>query len=636
MPVSFRHGVLRWLSVAAMLSLPVLTGTGLSGCSLATADDTRAPLVELLAPVATTPGAAPAAVDAAGDLAVRVAVTPRGTDNGISSVRLLVDNRPAGTATIVGTPTKNALGLFVFTYAATLDVRTLADGEHRFEVVAFDRFGARGTSTPVRLRVANGGVGIGPVARLTEPADGASVRGAVRVVVTPDAGEVVDRVDFLVDGQALATDSVAPFEWTWRTGLSGVGTHTLQGRAYEGATVALTNAATVTVTDTTAGGGGGGGPIDPPPTGSIDPNCTTAGCVRFRATTAAPLSAPLAVDAAGNVVAVTTGAQVAAWSPSGALRWTRSLTSVSRVAPLLGSDGTAYVVEESGRLVALSPDGATRWAFETGAAVTGGLALTSTGRLVFGDANGRLHAVGSVSGLEASGFPVTVSTAAITTPVAALPDGGIVLTSGDGRVYRFNADGTRRWVSAEAFGSLVYGPVLDVQEVGGLTFVDVYVINSGGRLVALDGASGASGYATILDGVPAAAPIVGTGGLVVTTTSLSVTAYRAPTTSGQSDIVWRYSALGGTASAPAFDGEGRVFVPTSTDLLVLTPQGMAGARYSTAPGTSAAAVNGRGTVYTSTVTTLVGLYTGTAAAPQGTWPMAGVTSRRTFRAGDAP
>ena len=158
MPVSFRHGVVRWLSAAALLSLPMLTGPVLTGCGLATADDTRAPLVELLAPVVTTSGGMPAAVDAAGDLAVRIAVTPRGADNGISSVRLLVDSRPAGTATIVGTPTKNALGLFVFTYAATLDVRALADGEHRFEVVAFDRFGARGTSTPVRLRVANGGV----------------------------------------------------------------------------------------------------------------------------------------------------------------------------------------------------------------------------------------------------------------------------------------------------------------------------------------------------------------------------------------------------------------------------------------------------------------------------------------------
>lgn len=629
MPVSFRHRLRSCVALVAALLL--------GGCGLIPSDDTRAPLVELLAPVVTTTSTTAnlQPVDVGGALLVRVQVTPRGANNGVSSVRFLVDNRQAGTAAVVGTPVQDRLGQYVYTYAGTLDLTTFTDGDHRFEVIAFDRFGARGTSVPLRLRVDNGLVGSGPAARLTEPVDGASVKGAVRVVVTPEAGEIVDRVDFLVDGLTLATDSVAPFEWLWPSGRSGLGPHTLQGRAYDGTAAALTNSVRVTVTDTT-GSGGGGGPVDPPPTGSFDPNCTVAGCVRFRATTAAALSAPIAIDDADNVVAVTTGARAISWTRTGAIRWTVSLPATSVSTPVLGADGTAYVATVTGRVLSISSTGTVNWTYDAGEDVSSGLALGDLGRLYFGGQSGRLHAVGVVSGTAMSGFPVAVSSSPIITPVALLDDESIVVTSSDGRVYAFRNDGTRAWVSAETFGRLAHGPSIGRVGTGPSAAPAVYVVNAGGRAAILNSRDGTVVQDVILDAVPAAAPIVGEGGGFVVVSTASVTAYSAPT--GPISVRWRHplgttAGLPVSAGAPAFDGDGRVYVPTTNELRILTTSGDVSARHTTAPGTLAVALTRKGTVYTAFGTGIVGLFTGVVKAPLGAWPMAGASPRRTARVG---
>ncbi len=385
---------------------------------------------------------------------------------------------------------------------------------------------------------------------------------------------------------------------------------------------------------------GGGGPIDPPPPpppSTFDPNCALAGCARFAATAPAPLAAPLAADAAGNVYAVTTAPSVLSWTPQGAVRWTRALAAASRLAPLVGTDGSVYVADEAGRVTAITAAGVDAWTYDAGAAVTGGLALTPAGQVTFGDARGRLHVVGIVSGLASPGFPATVSTAAITTPVAVLRSGDIAVTSDNGVVTLMGSNGLKRWTSAENFGALVFGPVLsDVATGGGFpsnALTTVYVVNSGGRLAALSGGTGIVLGSAILDGSPRAAPIVGPSGTVVALTTTTLTAYDEAA-GGTLRSLWTTPVT--TGASPSFDADGRIFVPTGADAAVVTAStGAVVTRYATGASSVAAIVSPRGTYYGATGSTVRGLYTGVTGAGVGRWPMLGRNARHTFRADDA-
>lgn len=623
---ALRRVLRRTVPISAAIVCLTIGACLMAGCGLVdTTGDTRAPLVVLDRPTDSMALLAPAA----GEVLVRVLVTPRGEDNGVSEVGVLLNNERVATATVVGTPVKNTAGFFVYTYTARIDAGALPDGDYRLEAVAFDRFGARGTTPPVRFRVANGSALSGPSARITEPLDGASVKGSVRVVVTPSGPDPLSRVDFLVDGLTASVDSVAPFEWVWPTRRDGLGPHTLQARAYDGGAVALTNAVRVTVTDTTSTT-----PIDPTPTPTVDPNCSVAGCKRFVANAPSAILAPLAADASGNVYGVTTGSQVVAWSSTGAVRWTKTLPAPVRVAPLIGADGSVYVADEAGRVSAFSPAGVSLWTYDAAGSV-GGLALSGTGQVLFGDTRGRLHAVGIVSGQPASGFPATVSSAAITTPVAVLRSGDIAVTSSDGLVYLMGSNGLRRWVSRENFGTFSFGPVLG--EVGsiGNAATTVYVVNSGGRMVTLAGSDGAVLWSVILENMPRAAPIVGNDGTVFALTASGLSAYSETAPTGQSRLRWTFGAP--NAAAPSLDGSGRVLLPTGADVALLDPvTGAALSRFPSGASVQPGLVSPLGTFYAAVGPTVTGLYSGAAGPALGRWPMVGRNARRTHRADDGP
>ncbi|HEX8081031.1 MAG TPA: Ig-like domain-containing protein [Jatrophihabitans sp.] len=93
---------------------------------------------------------------------------------------------------------------------------------------------------------------VAPTAAITSPANGASVYGQVTVTATATDDQTVAAVDLLVDGTLLASDSGAPYSFTWSA--TAAGSHTLQARARDGVGNTGTSA-TVTVTvpaDTTA------------------------------------------------------------------------------------------------------------------------------------------------------------------------------------------------------------------------------------------------------------------------------------------------------------------------------------------------------------------------------------------------
>ncbi|WP_249051820.1 PHB depolymerase family esterase [Cellulomonas fimi] len=85
-----------------------------------------------------------------------------------------------------------------------------------------------------------------PTVSVTSPADGATVTGDVDVTATASDDVGVTRVELLVDGVVRATDSTAPYAFTWDTAGNG-GTRTVAARAYDAAGKSATSTVTVTV-----------------------------------------------------------------------------------------------------------------------------------------------------------------------------------------------------------------------------------------------------------------------------------------------------------------------------------------------------------------------------------------------------
>ena len=98
---------------------------------------------------------------------------------------------------------------------------------------------------------------VAPAVSITAPADGATVSGNVTVSASATDAVGVAKVELLVDGRLLDTDTTAPYAASWDTAAAANGTHTLLARAYDAAgNVGRSAEVVVTVTggveDTTA------------------------------------------------------------------------------------------------------------------------------------------------------------------------------------------------------------------------------------------------------------------------------------------------------------------------------------------------------------------------------------------------
>lgn len=74
-----------------------------------------------------------------------------------------------------------------------------------------------------------------PAVSLTAPTDGATVSGAVAVTASATDAVGVAKVEFLLDGRLLDTDTSAPYDTTWNTATAANGSHTLLAKAYDAA-----------------------------------------------------------------------------------------------------------------------------------------------------------------------------------------------------------------------------------------------------------------------------------------------------------------------------------------------------------------------------------------------------------------
>jgi serine protease len=72
-----------------------------------------------------------------------------------------------------------------------------------------------------------------PVVTLTAPTDGATVLGSFTVTADASDDNLVDRVEFLIDGSVIAVDTNSPYETQWDTTLFVDGSYTVSAIAYD-------------------------------------------------------------------------------------------------------------------------------------------------------------------------------------------------------------------------------------------------------------------------------------------------------------------------------------------------------------------------------------------------------------------
>lgn len=97
---------------------------------------------------------------------------------------------------------------------------------------------------------------IAPSTSITAPANGATVSGTTSVTASASDNVGVTKVEFYLDGGLAATDTTAPYSWSWNTTTATNAAHSLTSTAYDAAGNSASSA-TVSVTvnnvaDTTA------------------------------------------------------------------------------------------------------------------------------------------------------------------------------------------------------------------------------------------------------------------------------------------------------------------------------------------------------------------------------------------------
>jgi Bacterial Ig domain len=91
-------------------------------------------------------------------------------------------------------------------YAASIDARTVPDGDHTLQATALDGLDRQATSNTVHIRVDN----TPPTIAITAPLDNQFVRGSGRFIVEAAAADItsgVASVRFLLDGRAAGTEA---------------------------------------------------------------------------------------------------------------------------------------------------------------------------------------------------------------------------------------------------------------------------------------------------------------------------------------------------------------------------------------------------------------------------------------------
>jgi hypothetical protein len=150
-----------------------------------------------------------------------VTVTAAASDNvGVTKVELLVDGAFSA---------NDSTPPYVFAWSST----AVPDGAHTLRVRSFDACGNTAMSPPISVTVQQDGTA--PQVSLTAPAAGALVARTVSVTASASDDVAVTRVELFVDGALTATDTTAPYAFSWNSAAVADGSHTLQAKAWDAA-----------------------------------------------------------------------------------------------------------------------------------------------------------------------------------------------------------------------------------------------------------------------------------------------------------------------------------------------------------------------------------------------------------------
>jgi subtilisin family serine protease/regulation of enolase protein 1 (concanavalin A-like superfamily) len=190
-------------------------------------DDTVAPTVTLTSPAnsATVSGTVTLSATATDDVAV-------------SMVRFYVDGA------VVGSDSSSP---YSFSWSST----AVGNGSHSIKARALDTSNNYRDSATATVTVSNGGDTTQPSVSLTAPAAGATLSGTVTLSATASDNVALARVEFLVDGAVVATDTTASYSASWNSASVASGSHSVAARAVDSSGNSRTTAAvSVTVSNT--------------------------------------------------------------------------------------------------------------------------------------------------------------------------------------------------------------------------------------------------------------------------------------------------------------------------------------------------------------------------------------------------
>ena len=186
------------------------------------------------APINTTAPAAGATIAGTTLVSSRIAA-PAAT----SAVDIYVDGSKVGTAPKI--PANCHSDVFAdaavwYTQAFcdfkySLNTRTLPDGAHTIRAVSVDPNGATTGGPNVSVLVKNDTTA--PSVRLTIPTQGSVVTGTITMTATASDNRGVARVDFIVDGSVVGSDTTSPYTASWNTKTVTDGNHLVAAQAFD-------------------------------------------------------------------------------------------------------------------------------------------------------------------------------------------------------------------------------------------------------------------------------------------------------------------------------------------------------------------------------------------------------------------
>ena len=137
-------------------------------------------------------------------------------------------------------------------YSFALDTTTLPNGSHTLSVTAYDAAGNNAGTTPLAVTVSNAPPDTtAPVVSIDAPAASATVSGIVTVAASATDNVAVVTTSLYIDGALSATDTTAPYAFSWSTTTATDGAHTLDFVAADAAGNSTHAQRSVTVSNNT-------------------------------------------------------------------------------------------------------------------------------------------------------------------------------------------------------------------------------------------------------------------------------------------------------------------------------------------------------------------------------------------------